>query len=58
MIQKRFLTAKEVAEYLSLSEDTIRKWATRGRIPSSKFGKSLRFDIHLIDEWINKRHKS
>jgi excisionase family DNA binding protein len=54
-VKKRFLTAKEIALYLGLSEDTIRKWVVRGKIPHSKFGKSLRFDLQKIEPWIEKR---
>lgn len=54
-IQKRFLTAKEVAIYLGLKEDTIRKWVVRGKIPFTKFGKSLRFDLKKIESWVEKK---
>lgn len=54
-MEKRFLTAKEAAVYLGLSEATVRKWAMRGRIPFTKFGKSLRFDIRKIDSWAAKK---
>jgi len=55
MIEKRFYNAKELGVYLSMSEDTIRKWAVRGRIPFSKFGKALRFDIKRIESWLKKK---
>jgi len=54
-MEKRFYNAKELGVYLGLSEDTLRKWAVRGRIPFSKFGKSLRFDIKKIDAWIKRK---
>ena len=54
-MEKRFLKAKELAIYLGLSEETVRKWAIRGQIPFSKFGKSLRFDIKKIDTWIKQK---
>lgn len=54
-MDKRFFNAKELATYLGLSEETIRKRAQRGTIPFSKFGKSLRFDIRKIDTWIKQK---
>ena len=52
--QKRLLTAAEAAEYLGLAEWTIRQWASMGRIPKVKLGKSLRFDIDDLDRLIVK----
>ena len=54
-MEKRFLNAKELACYLCLSEDTVRKWAVRGRIPFSKFGKSLRFDLQKLESWLKNK---
>jgi len=56
-VEKRFLTAAEMARYLGLSEDTIRKWIVRGKIPYSKFGKSVRFDLQRIEPWIKDSEK-
>lgn len=54
-MERRFFTARETASYLGLSEDTIRKWALRGRLPYFKFGKALRFDLRKIDGWAQKQ---
>lgn len=54
-MNKRFLTAKEVAIYLSLSENTIRAWVKLGRIPFSKLGRSVRFDLRAIDKWLGDK---
>ena len=50
---KRFLNVKELAVYLSVSEDTIRNWKKRAEIPFSKFGRSVRFDMRKIEKWLN-----
>ena len=42
-ISEKFLTADELAEILSISPHTIRKWRIQGRIPYYKLGRSLRF---------------
>jgi len=55
MIEKRFYTAREIGFYLGLNEETIRKWAQRGRIPFSKFGKALRFDLRAVENWVKRK---
>ncbi len=41
----QIITAKEVAEYLKLSESTIYKLASNGEIPGFRIGDSWRFDM-------------
>jgi len=40
----RIVTAKEVAEFLRLTETTVCKLAASGDLPGFKIGKSWRFD--------------
>ncbi len=42
------VTAKEVGQYLKLSESTIYKLAASGEIPGFKIGDSWRFDMEEI----------
>ena len=42
------VTAKEVGQYLKLSESTIYKLASSGEIPGFKIGDSWRFDMDEI----------
>jgi excisionase family DNA binding protein len=42
------VTAKEVGQYLKLTESTIYKLASVGEIPGFKIGKSWRFDMDEI----------
>ncbi len=46
----KILTTKELAEYLKLTEVTIYKYATMGKIPGFKIGSRWRFDKEQIDE--------
>ena len=55
MIQRRFFNAKEISTYLGVSEEAIRKWAIRGKIPFVKLGKSLRFDMIKIESWVKSK---
>jgi excisionase family DNA binding protein len=48
----KWLTVKEVADYLKLSTDLIYKFAQQGRIPVSKIGNQWRFDREEIDAWV------
>jgi len=42
------LTAKELASYLKLTEATIYKLASQGKIPGFKIGDSWRFEMDEI----------
>jgi PTS system nitrogen regulatory IIA component len=46
----KILTAKEVAEYLHLTEVTVCKYATEGKIPGNKVGSRWRFEQDKIDD--------
>jgi excisionase family DNA binding protein len=49
--------AKELGEYLKLSESTIYKLATDGKIPGFRIGKSWRFDLDEIVRLIQKEKR-
>ncbi len=53
----KFITAKEVGDYLKLTESTIYKLATTGEIPGFKIGKSWRFDMEEILTLIQEAKK-
>ncbi|OGP90117.1 MAG: hypothetical protein A2157_17425 [Deltaproteobacteria bacterium RBG_16_47_11] len=48
----RWMTVKDVAEYLQLSMDLIYKMAQIGKLPASKIGVQWRFKREEIDEWV------
>ena len=47
------LTAKQVAEYLQLSQRSIYRLLERGSLPATKIGGQWRFRKAAIDEWID-----
>lgn len=47
------VTAKEVSQYLKLTESTIYKLASTGEIPGFRIGKSWRFDMDEVLRQIN-----
>ena len=55
LVERRFFDVRELATYLSLSEDTIRAWVKLGKIPFSKFGRSVRFDLNKIETWCKQK---
>ena len=44
-----YVTAKEVAEHLGVTEKTVYKWARQGEIPCRRFGRTVKFSIEDID---------
>ncbi len=51
------ITAKELGEYLRLSESTIYKLASNNELPGFKIGDSWRFDIDEVNDLIKKKKK-
>ena len=51
-MQSRWMTLRQVAEYLQLSKDMIYRLAQSGRIPASKVGSRWRFRQERIDRWM------
>lgn len=53
---EKLLTAKEVAERLSLAPKTVREWLRLGKIPGTVLPDgSMRFSEKIIDSWLEKR---
>jgi excisionase family DNA binding protein len=54
----KIMTPEELRGYLKLSESTIYKLASSGKIPGFKIGNSWRFDMDEITNMIQKARKS
>lgn len=52
----KILTAKELAEYLQLTEVTICKYATEGKLPGNKIGSRWRFEKDKIDDYLKNEN--
>ncbi len=52
---RRLISIKEASAYTRLSVHTLYTMVSQRRIPFVKVGRSLRFDLALLDEWI-KQH--
>ena len=47
------LTPAELAKVLKKKERTIREMCYRGQIPYLKVGRSIRFNLHDVMDWLN-----
>jgi len=53
-IERRLVSVEEVAYMLGMSKNTIYCWVSQRRIPFVKCGRSTRFDLQEIDNWIKE----
>jgi len=49
---EKWVNLEDVAEYLSVSKDTIRAWIRENKIPFCKAGKRYKFKISEIDDYV------
>jgi excisionase family DNA binding protein len=55
-VRGRLFTARELAELLSLSVETVLRWTRRGELPAVRLpGGAIRYREPDIDEWIERR---
>jgi excisionase family DNA binding protein len=53
---KKLLTVDGLSDYLSMPKPTIYTWVCLRKIPAPcivKLGRSLRFDVEAVDNWVN-----
>jgi len=51
---EKIMTAKELSQFLKLSESTIYKLVSNGEIPGFKIGDSWRFELEEIQKMIRE----
>lgn len=51
-VLERWVNLEEVANYLSVSKDTIRAWIKQCKIPFYRAGKMYKFKISEIDDYV------
>jgi len=51
-ITEKWVNLEDIAEYLSVSKDTVRTWMREGKLPINKAGKRYKFKISEIDDWV------
>lgn len=53
-VEEKWVNLEDIAEYLSVSKDTIRTWMKDGKLPVYRAGKRYKFKISEVDEWVRK----
>ncbi len=48
--EERWVNLADVAEHLSVSQDTIRNWLKSGKLPTIKAGKQYKFRLSEVDK--------
>jgi excisionase family DNA binding protein len=48
-----YLTIAELAEYIKLSEQTVRRYVLNKTVPYHKIQKAVRFRVSEIEQWID-----
>jgi excisionase family DNA binding protein len=51
-MQKRLITIKEASEYLGISVNTLYSWVSQKKIDYVKIGRLTKFDLRVIDNFI------
>ncbi len=53
-----WMTVKQVAAYLQMSDDKIYDMAKKGELPAVKIRQQWRFDREEIDQWLKSEQSS
>ena len=56
-MERRFIGIDELAEYLGMSKNTVRYWVFTRQIPYCKLGRSVKFDLKEVDDWVNNKRR-
>ena len=51
---EKWVNLEDIADYLSVSQDTIRTWIKEGKLPVYRAGKRYKFKNSELDEWIRE----
>ncbi len=51
-MQKILLSVKEASEYLGIKVNTLYSWVSQKKIDYVKMGRLTKFDIRVIDKYI------
>ena len=51
---EKWVNLEDVAEHLSISQDTVRTWIKERKLPVYRAGKRYKFKISEVDEWVRK----
>ena len=52
IVEDRWLSVDEIAEYLGVQRDTIYKWISDRQMPGHKIGRLWKFKKDEVDKWV------
>jgi excisionase family DNA binding protein len=58
IMDKKFLTMKEVAQLLKVSVNTIKNWTKENRIPHYKVGRRVLYEDREINSWLDEQKQA
>lgn len=50
----RWLSVREIAEYLGISKDTVYTWIANKGLPGHRIGRFWKFKRSEVDEWVHR----
>jgi len=53
-MDKRIMGICELADFLGVSKNTIYSWVWQKKIPYTKLGRLVKFDLKAIERWMEK----
>lgn len=54
---EKYISMKEVCDYLSVQRQTVLSWITQKDFPAVKVGKFWRFKLSEIETWIKAQNE-
>ncbi|MBQ8951406.1 MAG: helix-turn-helix domain-containing protein [Eubacterium sp.] len=58
MQDNKWLSMKEICDYLQISRDTVKNWINKEGLPAHQKGRLWRFDKNEVDEWMKNNDTS
>lgn len=52
---QRWYSLDEIAKYLGVSQDTVRRWIREKDMPAHRVGRLWKFKVMEIDEWVRNQ---
>ena len=54
---KKLIGIEDLAEFLSISKNTVYSWVNQRKIPYFKIGRLVKFDSAEIEIWLKERKR-
>ena len=51
---EKWVNLEDIADHLSVSQDTVRTWIKESKLPYYRAGKRYKFKISEVDEWVRE----